>query len=371
MKNEKQFKRRLDSMHLYNRTTSEKYRTVLQIPIMTLALILMLSSITVAQTTRIVYPEPHGKALNKMVAFRPIEVKKKLLDANASLDFEAAISGDYIVFTTSRNGSYDLYYVNQLGIVDPLVWGPLKQHSADIDGTRVVYTDDSYGNDNVYSIDVTTFQKTPIAMNAHRDFMPAISGSNIVFVTERNGGRDIYYYDLNTGLEDPLVYGPEIQDLPAIDGTLVTWRRIDGVDEQIYATEIGGTPFAVTTGPGYIICRPDISGDHIAYIKDYDIKAFKVSTGQTKQITSNSTSIIEISVHISGNNIVYSDNRNGNYDIFLYDLSTECEYQLTTDSHDEYVTDVDGNTAVFEDNSYGNSNVWRIEWEVKLQELKP
>jgi len=50
---------------------------------------------------------------------------------------------------------------------------------------------------------------------------------------------------------------------------------------------------------------------------------------------------------IHGNRIVWSDDRNGNYDIYMYDLSTKEETQITTNESNQY------NPAI-----YDNSIVW-------------
>jgi beta propeller repeat protein len=70
-------------------------------------------------------------------------------------------------------------------------------------------------------------------------------------------------------------------------------------------------------------------------------------------------------VIIDGNHVVWSDDRNGNFDIFLHDLTDGRTYQLTDDPADQMVTDIDGNTVVFEDDRYGNSNVWKIEFTIE------
>lgn len=64
---------------------------------------------------------------------------------------------------------------------------------------------------------------------------------------------------------------------------------------------------------------------------------------------------------ISGTDIINNDDRNGYYDFFLYDLTSNREFQLTNDSHDHIVTEIKGNTAVFEDGRNGSMDVWKVE----------
>ncbi len=58
-------------------------------------------------------------------------------------------------------------------------------------------------------------------------------------------------------------------------------------------------------------------------------------------------------------------NRNGNRDIFLHHLPTGETFQLTSDSSDQFLTDVSGNVAVFHDSRFGvDLNVWKLEFEI-------
>ena len=85
-----------------------------------------------------------------------VQVTETLLDSDAAADFDAAISGDSIVWTTNRGGTLDLFMVTPSG-VQPLVVAPGDQEMADIDGVRVVYVDFSIGNFNIFYIaDLTT-----------------------------------------------------------------------------------------------------------------------------------------------------------------------------------------------------------------------
>lgn len=52
---------------------------------------------------------------------------------------------------------------------------------------------------------------------------------------------------------------------------------------------------------------------------------------------------------IYGNKIVWEDNRNGNWDIYMYDLSTNKETKITTNSSDQNSPDIYSNRVVWID----------------------
>ncbi|MBN1125004.1 MAG: hypothetical protein JXA82_08350 [Sedimentisphaerales bacterium] len=57
---------------------------------------------------------------------------------------------------------------------------------------------------------------------------------------------------------------------------------------------------------------------------------------------------------VSGDRIVWTDSRNGNYDIYLYDLSTSMERAICTMPQAQWYPDIDGSRIVWQDNRFGN-----------------
>lgn len=63
---------------------------------------------------------------------------------------------------------------------------------------------------------------------------------------------------------------------------------------------------------------------------------------------------------IDGNRIVWSDNRNGNWDIYMYDLSTNTETQITNDSVDQTHPDISGKRIVWL-NWWGSGSSYNVD----------
>jgi len=63
---------------------------------------------------------------------------------------------------------------------------------------------------------------------------------------------------------------------------------------------------------------------------NYDICCYNISSGNTTWITNDSVN--QIWPDISGDFIVWTDNRSGNIEIYVYDLSTQIETQIINDN---------------------------------------
>jgi len=57
---------------------------------------------------------------------------------------------------------------------------------------------------------------------------------------------------------------------------------------------------------------------------------------------------------------VWQDARQGNWDIYGYNLLTQQEFQITTDLHDQIHPRISANTVVWQDNRDGSWNVYAM-----------
>ncbi len=291
-----------------------------------------------------------------------VQVTETLLDGNTADDFDAVVSGDNIVFTSNRNGTLNILRVIEPGVIVALASGAGNQHMADMNGLSVAYVDDNLGSEDIFYIaDLTVGVSNIIEGNAAEDNAPAISGDNVVFASDRNGTLDLFRWDFQLDLEFRFVVGPDPHVSPAIDQLLVAWVSFESGNFNVYASDIGGSPFPVEVGPA-LSKTPSVSGDLIAYIADDDVVVFDRSSAQTTQLTNDA--FIQSIAFVEGQNVLWGDNSTGNIDIFLHHLPTEETFQLTFDASDQILTDVSGNVAVFHDDRFGSLNVWKLEFEI-------
>ncbi len=111
---------------------------------------------------------------------------------------------------------------------------------------------------------------------------------------------------------------------------------------------------------------PAVSGNVVVW-EDYrngdgDVYIYDLSTETETRITADAHD--QLRPVVSGNTIVWHDNRNGNWDIYTYDISSGTETQITTDVNDQFYAAISGNNIVWEDNRNGATN-----WEIYAYDL--
>ena len=254
---------------------------------------------------------------------------------------------------------------------------------------------------------------------------PDISGNRVVWEdikTDRNlivYKHDIYLYDLEKRSSRLLVTNQTDIGLPHIYGDFVSWRDfsnrssylmdlrtgqttvINGLVDEIYKDKVllrtheeghpyqiiiysitNGTTstFEVNTTMGGV----DIYEDSIVFSKsdsnhDYNIYLYNISNGEMRQITSNKKE--QSLPRIYKNIIVWRDfrndkighwvpNTNQNIDIYMYDLNTGKETQITSDESAQDNPRISGDYIVWVDYRNGNHSIVYDNPDVYLYDLK-
>ncbi|MGB9938963.1 PGF-pre-PGF domain-containing protein [Methanosarcina sp.] len=120
---------------------------------------------------------------------------------------------------------------------------------------------------------------------------------------------------------------------------------------------------------------PAIYGDNIVWADERngntDIYSYNLSTSRETQITSNESNQTWPTIH--GNRIVWMDDRNGNSDIYMYDLSTSREIQITTNESDQEYPVIYGDRIVYNDGRNGGSinadEQYEGNWDIYVYDL--
>jgi TolB protein len=93
---------------------------------------------------------------------------------------------------------------------------------------------------------------------------------------------------------------------------------------------------------------------------NWDIYIYNLSTSTESRITTDE--LDQINPAIYGDRIVWQDERNGNWDIYVYDLSTQKETQITDELSDQVNPSIYKDRIVWQDGRNGN-------WDIYMYDL--
>lgn len=162
-------------------------------------------------------------------------------------------------------------------------------------------------------------QEIQLTQNGSQASNPAIYGDKVVWADYVNDSGIIHLYNLTT-LED-IQLNSSHGSWPAIYGDKIVWRD-------------------------YQICGNN---------EDYNLSIYDISTTEKFQITKN---VSEDSIPaIYEDKIVWHNSRNGVNDIYIYNLSTFTEYQITTNGEAHYPA-IYADRIVWTNYRNGNSNIY-------------
>ncbi len=260
------------------------------------------------------------------------------ITTNSANQINPAISGPLIVYEDYRNGDADIYMYNLTSQTETRITiNNASQTAPEIDGNRIVWQDNRNGNSDIYMYDLTNRTERRITTTASNE-NPAISGTLIVYqkwITINNVLRKaVYYYDLLAGTETQVSGEGNTNDNPAVSGTRIVWEssrtfELKSQWEVVYRDVSIPLSTWETSNPSNQQ-NPDIYGTFIVYQDDRnytinymdlsvhhwsDIYLFNFDTQTETRLTSDTTN--QINPAVNGNHVVYQDDRNGNWDIYM------------------------------------------------------
>ncbi len=323
-----------------------------------------------------------ASAVSTQLVDSQLALKEVQITNNESEQGIPDIYGDRIVWTDWRNGdeNQDIYmYDISTSKETRLTTNGENQVSPDIYGDRVVWTDFRNGNEDIYMYDFSTSKETQITTYKADQGDPAIYGDRIVWVDDRSGNSDIYVYNLSTSKETQITNNEADQYSPAIYGNMIVWEDKRNGNSDIYVYDLSASRETQITTNKANQKDPAIYGDRIVWederngglnedgdIENADIYMYNLSTSKEIQITTNEARQWEADIY--GNRIVWTDYRNG-WNIYMYDLSTSREIEITTIGS-SYGPKIYGDRIVGNDGRNGLSDIYMFtiseEWELPV-----
>ena len=236
---------------------------------------------------------------------------------------------------------------------------------------RIVWASTDAGNSDIFLFDLNTGEAQQLTTEEHDQLSPGIYGDTVVWLDKRHEETnqyyhsfDVYAYDLNTGEERRLTSATTAEGygLLSISGNLVVWTDIRHTDPEVTSHSVSEPEYnneiyvydlttsqekRITTYPGNDR-HPDISGSNIVWLRqeDYiraDVFVYNMETDQEIQVSHSGYADFRPSIY--GDRIVWADarvsqgntsgdtvinGRQGQTDIYLYDLKAQQEIPLTS-----------------------------------------
>ena len=186
------------------------------------------------------------------------------------------------------------------------------QVSPAIYGDIIVWQDNRNGNWDIYGYDLDTKQEFQITTNLGDQCSPTIYAGFVVWEDHRYGNWDIYMYNVLTAQEFQITKDPYSQQFPAVykapepQKLVVVWMDKRNFNWDIYGYNLPLEKSAI--------------GDHNEHSEESPAPVHDELSGVEFPIVTNQNN--QRSPVVYGDHVVYYDNRNGNWDIFVYDLSS-------------------------------------------------
>ncbi len=190
---------------------------------------------------------------------------------------------------------------------------------------RIAWKDERAGakQADIYMFDLATGAEQPVCTADGRQEQPDIEGDWVVWVDNRGGTfhygkptmNDIYALNLASGEERRITFdqGASVQANPRLGRSAAGGYRLvyEGDGIWLYDFQTGGTMRLAGEGS-----QPDIDGDIVVWraADGNSVMLHDLSTGETQQLSTAGAGYFNPSV--SGNQVVWGDERAGNRDIY-------------------------------------------------------
>lgn len=273
------------------------------------------------------------------------------------------VSGDKIVWEDYRNGGSDeadIYLYDLSANTEKRITSAKgREIYPFISGNRIVYAEVFGPNGHaIHLYDLTTNTDSIIALGTY--FRPAIDGDKIVFAGW-SSLTGIYLYDLSTKMLKKISTTGDAM-YPSISGNYVTWYSTYGGSWKVYLYDLNTGIQKLITPPGVQQGNPRVSSGKIVLTEgpitgyaSWNVYVYDISTGTEQRITTQSSSM-QTDLSISGDKIVWATNYNA--DVYLYDLATKKETQLTNLPAEQWHSFISGNRVVWSDRRNDNFDIY-------------
>ena len=228
-------------------------------------------------------------------------------------------------------------------------------------------SDSSISVVNIFDLDLWTkiFSTSP----EHFATSVTIDKNEVLWSDSRYPGdegpqTDIIHYDISTGIETRWTDTPDLVEFPVIlkeDYLLYNTIPVEGPTlRKIYLVELStwDSTLIATSEVGRGAEGFDMSDKYISWVAhpyymapNRHVYYYNIETGETSFLETTGPGL-GYGTGVDGERIVWEDRRNGNWDIYMYDIQTGEETLLTPNPYDQKHPRITGNNVVFQDYRY-------------------
>jgi beta propeller repeat protein len=276
--------------------------------------------------------------------------------------FDPAISGDIVIYTDFSGVDADVWYTDlATGVARPVSMAAGDQQLTAVSGHRIAFSD--WNTMDVIVFDITTATSHNLTNDAGSNALdPALGGDLIAWTDDRDHNPEIYARDLATGEERRISNHPYIDEAPAVGDGLIAWERCDGYACDILVYDwLTGQTRQLTATPQASERFPDVFGRVVVFQReqgtpiDKDIVAINLDQPGERVL---SLAGDQENAHISGDVVAFNDAQSGTPHIGLWRLATDDHFTIDLPASGQYLVDIDANHVVYSDNRAGTLDIW-------------
>jgi dipeptidyl aminopeptidase/acylaminoacyl peptidase/uncharacterized protein (DUF2249 family) len=268
-----------------------------------------------------------------------------------SFDFEVTgetniARGSRIVFTSNRDGNYEVYIMNSDGtnLVNLTnnaandykpIWAP---------DDEIIFESNRDGNAEIYAMKLDGTDLTNITNNEASDISPALSPDTnmLAFASDRTGNYDIYVMDKNGNVVNLTNDGYD-DDRPTWtpDGKKIIFESNRSGDYELYVMNSDGSEIINLTNNKAWDEQPKVSPDNskIVFASDRDgnVELYLLNQeGNITRLTDNEAYDWLPAWSPDGSKIAFTSDRDGNYEIYIMNSDGSGPTRITNNDVDDW-----------------------------------
>lgn len=285
------------------------------------------------------------------------------ITSNAADQYAPSLSGNIVSYTDSRGQDLDIYYFDLATQTEhPVGTAPGNQEMSRVSDGLVTYLDVDQRHILVY--DARTGATVDATSPGASALDSAIGQRLVAWADDRSGDLEIFARDLAGGEERRVTFSPESDDRPAVDRGVIVWQRCSSVCDIWAYDWASGEIRQITNTPERDERVPAIEGSWIVYEGlengDRDIYAFDLAGGEERRLALPAN---QRRPRVSGDFAAFDDLSTGVYHIGLWSIASGQVFSLTGGFSGQYLNDIDGNRVVYTDDRDGQLDIYLFEFQ--------